>query len=147
MDDESINQEQIDRVREEFIRRRGWWGDEWEAVLRIDPEFIEKYGEWSHVPVKHRYLDPKVREFVWIAVDASVTHLYQPGLRRHIRNALRLGASKEEVMEVIELVSIIGIHSAAVAGPMIAEEAEILAQQAAGGNEPELDRNDDQERH
>src|ERR1700722_8753392 len=67
-DDRSIDQARIDRIREEFISRRGWWGDAWEAVLSIDPEFIEKYGEWSHVPVKHGYLDPKVREFVWIAV-------------------------------------------------------------------------------
>jgi alkylhydroperoxidase/carboxymuconolactone decarboxylase family protein YurZ len=52
----------------------------------------------------------------------AATHLYQPGLRAHIRNALGYGATREEIMEVIELVSVIGIHSAAVGVPILLEE-------------------------
>ena len=44
-------------------------------------------------------------------IDAATTHLYEPGLRQHIRNALRYGATKEEIMEVLELVSVLGIHA------------------------------------
>jgi alkylhydroperoxidase/carboxymuconolactone decarboxylase family protein YurZ len=67
-------------------------------------------------------LEPKVKEMIYIAFDVAATHLYQPGLRAHIRNALGYGATREEIMEVIELVSVIGIHSAAVGVPILLEE-------------------------
>ena len=49
------------------------------------------------------------------------------GLRQHIRNALDYGATREEVLEVIELASVIGIHSCTVGVPILVEEL------AAGG--------------
>ena len=67
-------------------------------------------------------LEPKVKELIYTAFDVSATHLYEPGLRVHIRNALALGASREEIMEVIELASVIGMHSCAVGVPILIEE-------------------------
>jgi alkylhydroperoxidase/carboxymuconolactone decarboxylase family protein YurZ len=55
-------------------------------------------------------------------MDAAATHLFEPGIRQHVRNALALGATREEIMEVIELVSVIGIHSCAVGVPILIEE-------------------------
>ena len=74
------------------------------------------------MPWRSGPLEPKVKELVLLAMDAAATHLYQPGLRAHIRNALGLGATREEIMEVIELVSVIGIHSCAVGVPILIEE-------------------------
>ena len=36
--------------------------------------------------------------------DAAATHLYVPGLKLHMRNALRYGATTGELMEVLEMV-------------------------------------------
>ena len=55
-------------------------------------------------------LEPKVKELIYTAFDASATHMYVPGLRQHIENALGYGATPAEVMEVFELASTIGIH-------------------------------------
>ena len=44
-----------------------------------------------------------MREFIYIAIDGAVSHLYESGLRRHIEDALRAGATKEEVLQVIML--------------------------------------------
>ena len=63
------------------------------------------------------------------AFDASATHLYVPGLKLHMRNAVRHGATAEEIMEVLEIASVIGIHTATTAAPVLAEEA--AARQAA----------------
>jgi alkylhydroperoxidase/carboxymuconolactone decarboxylase family protein YurZ len=52
---------------------------------------------------------PKVKEFVYIAIDCATTHLYVLGLKLRIRNAERLGATPEEVMEVFELASLMGV--------------------------------------
>ena len=46
--------------------------------------------------------DPKVKELVYCAFDVASTHLWLPGLKLHIRNALGYGATPTEVMEVIE---------------------------------------------
>ena len=62
----------------------------------------------------------------YTAIDAATTHLYEPGLRTHIRNALRYGATKEEIMEVLELVSVLGIHSCTLGVPVLLEELEAL---------------------
>lgn len=76
------------------------------------------------MPHRKGPLPKKVKEFVLIAINAATTHLYAPGTRRHIQNALRLGATREELLEVIQLVSIMGIHSINMAIPILAEELE-----------------------
>ena len=68
---------------------RGYIYPEWELAARTDPEFTEAYnriyelalGDGRHVPAK-------VREFVAIALL--------------MRRAMRLGATKEELFEVLE---------------------------------------------
>ena len=57
-------------------------------------------------------------------INAATTHLWAPGVRRHMQNALREGATKEEILEVLQLTSIMGIHSMALAMPILAEELE-----------------------
>ena len=69
-------------------------------------------------------LEPKFKELIYIAIGAATTHLYEPGLRQHIRNALRYGATKEELMEVVELVSVLGIHACTMGVPVLMEELE-----------------------
>ncbi|MNG01021.1 hypothetical protein D3C81_2258560 [compost metagenome] len=48
-------------------------------------------------------------------------------MRRHIRKALELGASVEEVLAVLQLTSVLGLHSMALGAPMLIEEAQKLA--------------------
>jgi alkylhydroperoxidase/carboxymuconolactone decarboxylase family protein YurZ len=67
-------------------------------------------------------LDPKLEAFVRLAIDVSATHLYRPGVRRHIRSALDLGASRDEILEVITLMSVVGIHAPATGVPILEEE-------------------------
>lgn len=39
----------------------------------------------------------------WASPYASYTHMCAPGTRRHIKAALKLGATMEETMEVLKL--------------------------------------------
>ena len=66
-------------------------------------------------PMLDGVLDAKTVEFIAIAVDASCTHMYAPGVRRHIRKALELGATKEEIAAVLQLTSVLGIHTMSLA--------------------------------
>ena len=109
-------------LKAEFIKNRGYWGNFWSDVLELDSEFFSAYTKFSSVPAKNNALDPKVREFLYIAVDASTTHLYMPGLKIHIQNALALGATRDEIMEVLELTSVLGIHTCTLGVPILMEE-------------------------
>jgi len=119
-------------MKEEFIRVRGYWSDLWDGVLALDPDFFEAYFRFSAVPFEDGLLDAKVRELIYIAIDASTTHLFEPGIRIHIRNALAHGATATEIMEVLELTSILGIHTATVGVPLLLQEAA----EADGGTTP-----------
>lgn len=113
------------RLKEDFIEKRGYWNDFWDGVLVLDPAYFEAYLRFSSVPWTTGTLSPKVKELVYVAIDASTTHLYIPGLRQHVRNALGYGAKKSEIMEVFELASAVGIHSCAEGLPILLEEAEM----------------------
>jgi alkylhydroperoxidase/carboxymuconolactone decarboxylase family protein YurZ len=81
---------------------RGYIYPEWEFAARQDPEFVETYnrmyelglGEGRHVPAK-------VREFVAIALLAF-RGAERAGLVAHMERAIRLGATREELFEVLE---------------------------------------------
>jgi alkylhydroperoxidase/carboxymuconolactone decarboxylase family protein YurZ len=123
------------RLKEEFTAKRGYWHSFWDGLLEIDPELFEAYVEFSSVPWTSGVLEPKHKELIYCAFDASATHLYVPGLKLHMRNAVRYGATTEEIMEVLEIASVIGIHTATTAAPILLEEAA-----ARSGETPDTDR-------
>jgi len=115
--------ERRERLKAEFTANRGYWHSFWDGVLELDPDLFEAYIEFSSVPWKSGPLPPEVKELIYIAFDASATHLYVPGLKLHMQNAVRLGATAGEIMEVLAVVSVIGIHAATTAAPILAEIA------------------------
>ncbi|WP_255152054.1 carboxymuconolactone decarboxylase family protein [Halorarius halobius] len=115
--------EQQQRIKEQFEAERGYWSDLWGDILELDPEFLDKYRELSAQPWKHGELDPKVKEFIYIAIDCSTTHLYNKGTRVHIENAFDHDATVDEIMEVFQLASVLGIHSVTEGVPILMEEA------------------------
>ena len=106
------------------LRAAGAWNPAWNPIAELDAAWIEKFMSMGMHPVARGVLDAKTWEFIAIAVDASCTHLYAPGVRRHIRKALELGATREEIMAVLEAVAVLGIHSVALGAPILLEEAE-----------------------
>ena len=57
-----------------------------------------------------------------VAFDASYTHMYAPGTRRHIKGALAAGATMEEIMEVLKLCVVQGVQACNLGVPILAEE-------------------------
>jgi alkylhydroperoxidase/carboxymuconolactone decarboxylase family protein YurZ len=101
----------VEALREEFVARRGYWNDNWQVIVEHDPDFFEAYMNLSCHALERGSLDPKVREYIYIATCATVTHLFEAGLRQHARNALELGATPEELLAVLALVSSVGIQT------------------------------------
>lgn len=114
---------------EEHIAK-GDWNPLWDQLRELDPEFMEAYLAFRSVPHRNGPLPAKFKELILVAINAATTHLYAPGVRRHMRNALKLGATPEEVLEVIQLTTVMGIHSCNLAIPILMEEMAGAKQEA-----------------
>lgn len=106
----------------DHLRATGEWNPNWTPFAELDPVWTEKFMAMGLRPMIAGVLDPKTVEFLAIAVDASCTHMYAPGVRRHIRKALELGATKEEITAVLQLTSVLGIHTMSLGAPILQEE-------------------------
>ncbi|MGY0538809.1 carboxymuconolactone decarboxylase family protein [Nocardioides sp. YJ-D4] len=111
------------------MRASGQWNALWDELAELDPEWTEDYLALATRSWRNGVLSPQVVELLCIAVDAACTHMYAPGVRRHIRAALELGVTGEEILEVLKLATVVGIHSCNVGVPILAEE---LASRRAG---------------
>ncbi|WP_291037898.1 carboxymuconolactone decarboxylase family protein [Herbiconiux sp.] len=116
-----------ERLKAEFTEKRGYWHSFWNEILELAPEFFDAYTEFSSVPWVSGTLEPKVKEFMYIAFDTAATHLYTSGLRLHIENAVRYGATAAEIVEVMEIAATLGIHGVFEAAPILVEEARKLS--------------------
>ena len=106
------------------LRASGNWNPDWEPFATLDPAWTEKAIALAIAPRIAGALDAKTSALIGIALDASVTHLYAPGVRRHIQRALAAGATREEITAVLQLATLQGLHSMCVAAPILIEELE-----------------------
>jgi alkylhydroperoxidase/carboxymuconolactone decarboxylase family protein YurZ len=115
--------EDQEQVKAAFTKSRGYWSPFWDDMLDLDPELFAAYTDFSAYPWRHGTLEPKIKEFIYIAFDATATHLYEKGLKLHIQNAVGYGATAQEILEVMEIASVLGIHAVTSAAPILAELA------------------------
>jgi alkylhydroperoxidase/carboxymuconolactone decarboxylase family protein YurZ len=81
---------------------RGYIYPEWEFAARQDPDFVETYNRiYEQGLGEGRHVSAKVREFVAIALLAF-RGAEKAGLVAHMQRAIRLGATREELFEVLE---------------------------------------------
>ena len=91
-----------DALIERMTKARGYIYPEWEFAARQDPEFVEAYNHIYELSLgEGRHVSAKVREFVAIAV-LCFRGAEKGGLVAHMKRAMRLGATREELFEVLE---------------------------------------------
>ncbi|CAN5659185.1 hypothetical protein BH10ACT9_BH10ACT9_03690 [soil metagenome] len=91
-----------------FQRLRGYWHETWDDILVLDPDMFEAYTAFSTSPAAESSLDVRLRELIYVAIDAVPTHLYVPGVEIHARNALDNGATPEQILTAIEMAALLG---------------------------------------
>jgi 4-carboxymuconolactone decarboxylase len=97
MDDERT------QLLDEILRKRGYVHDFHRTLIMEDLEFFKSYNKMiSSAYGEQRTLSRKVKELIFtgvlVAMRASREHI-----NLHIRAALEHGASKEEILETIEV--------------------------------------------
>ena len=103
-------------------REVGQWNTAWDPFFNLAPLWTEQFISTGLPIYTGALISPKLAELLSIALDASYTHMYAPGTRRHIKAALKLGATMEEIMEVLKLCVVQGVQSFNLAIPILEEE-------------------------
>ena len=102
----------------------GNWNPDWEPFAKLDPAWTDKAIAMAIAPAVAGALDAKTIELIGIALDVSCTHMYAPGVRRHIQRALKAGATREEIAAVLQIACMQGLHSMCLGAPILLEELE-----------------------
>ena len=111
-------EELIKRMEQERGFTRLWR----KQLAERDPTFMELYHNAAVHVFRDGALPRKTKELICICADAL--QLYEPGVRIHVRNALELGATEEEIIEALETAIMPGIHYLSALLPAIVEEVE-----------------------
>lgn len=104
------------------MKEIGQWNDAWNPFFELDPQWTDQFMSTGAGIYGSGIFSPKETELLSIAFYASFTHMYAPGTRRHIKAALRLGATVEEIMEVLKLCVAQGVQACNLSIPILAEE-------------------------
>ncbi|HEY7205011.1 MAG TPA: carboxymuconolactone decarboxylase family protein [Methylomirabilota bacterium] len=100
----------------------GQWNSAWDPFYQLDPVWTDEFMATGAGIYGSGVLPAKEVELLSIALDASYTHMYAPGTRRHIHNALQAGATMEEIMEVLKLCVVQGVASCNLGVAILAEQ-------------------------
>ena len=104
------------------MREIGQWNAAWDPFFNLDPVWTEQFMATGLCLYQEGILPEKEVELLSIALDAAITHMYAPGVGRHIRGALAAGATPAEIMAVLELCVAFGTTALAASVPILAEE-------------------------
>jgi alkylhydroperoxidase/carboxymuconolactone decarboxylase family protein YurZ len=115
------------QIKESFIAQRGYWRPWTETMLQACPAFVQQYARYAGYPARTGPLTQRMVELIYVALDASSSHLFEPGLHTHMKRALEVGATQADIFDVLHLVAVQGIASVCQASDILAEFADLSA--------------------
>jgi alkylhydroperoxidase/carboxymuconolactone decarboxylase family protein YurZ len=121
-------------LKAQFLAQHGIWSPRWASLLALDPSYFAAYLELRAAASKGQHITPKFQELIHLSVASVVSTMFIPGIEAHTRAALDAGATKGEILEVLALTSVCGIHSINCGLPVLME---VLAEQGMLPERPE----------
>jgi alkylhydroperoxidase/carboxymuconolactone decarboxylase family protein YurZ len=123
-----------------YRQERGYWRP-WNAqLLARRPAFLQAYAHYAGFPARSGGLSERMVELVYVALDASASHLFASGLKLHMQKALACGASDDDLLDVLTLVCLQGAGATAAALDEVAQVYGLppSAETTAEGQPPDL---------
>lgn len=125
----NINKDVKVRVALALEQVVGELDENWQAAVGIDPNYVATYLELASVAERKGRLDAISRSLISLSVSACVTTLDSAGIRTAAVQARNAGATQNQALEVIQLVSVLGVHTMVTGLPEVATIAEGRGQQ------------------
>lgn len=114
-----------DQVMEDIRQKRGYLYPWQEFLAREDPEFIVNYEKmWDTIGARSVVLPAKFKQIILVAVLAALKD--ETAMRTQMRRAFRLGATKAELIEALQVAFIPGgaltlVHGYKILADVLAE--------------------------
>ena len=105
-----------------LIGALGLGEDAWSTVRLDDAPLASAYEELVRVPRERGPFSPEVCELIGLAASCACSGIDRDAIRAHARAALELGATAEQLREVVQIVSTMGIHSVTMGTPLVMDE-------------------------
>jgi alkylhydroperoxidase/carboxymuconolactone decarboxylase family protein YurZ len=99
------------KVKTDQQQETGPWDTALDQLRQWDPKCAETCVNMSTNPWTSGVLPRKTVELISVALNVACTNLNADGTRRHIRAALDAGATREEILMVFKMASVMSIHS------------------------------------
>lgn len=97
----------------------GGWTSELESERAERPLFFERLAAMIAVPAERASLSPVDRALIGVALVANVANTRWCRFEAHQRLALDAGATREQIRDVLQLVSIMSIHAMTTSVPAL----------------------------
>ena len=81
------------------------------SMLLLSTDQFEAFFDYCSIPWKSGMVRARVKELVALATDAMPTHIFMPGLRLHLKNAVALGIGRQAIREAIALAQATPAHA------------------------------------
>jgi AhpD family alkylhydroperoxidase len=93
--------EKSDKLVANLEENMGFVLDFEKTLAELDPEFLAAFAEMKRVLLdRDRALSRKTKALIHVALSAARR---APGLKTHTARAMRLGATRDEIIEAIEV--------------------------------------------
>lgn len=113
------------QIKDYFIAERGYWRPWTETMLQVCPGFVQQYARYAGHPARSGPLTPRMVELIYVALDASSSHLFESGLHTHMKRAFEVEATQADIFDVLHLVAVQGVASLCLATDILAEFTEV----------------------
>ena len=110
------------QLKQDVTQARGQFGPWHEGLLRFHPDLLKRVHQFVKAAEGDAVVPEKLRHLIWLAADAAVTHLYPRGIGIHARRALEHGATREELIEALEIACVVTARSYEIGLPILMEE-------------------------
>jgi hypothetical protein len=110
------NSKRVTTTTTDRPRETGPWDSALAQLRKWDPEWAKTCLTMTTNPWTGGVLSRKFVELIGVSISASCTNLNPEGTRRYIRAALHEEATREEILMLLKMASILSIHSCALGG-------------------------------
>src|SRR5271154_3375471 len=113
------------------------WGSSLDKLKEWDPKGAELLLRVGTNPWTSGVLPRKEVELLYLALSCACTNLNEAATRRQIRAALDAGATRDEIIGVLNCGVGLAVHSCSLGAPILLEEMKAAGVKPDGGPKPE----------
>src|SRR5258706_915367 len=91
------------KLKDAYVKARGYWKAWTEGLLRINPDFLDTYARYGGYPAQKGPLSPLLCEVIYISLECSAAPPFYSPLPMPTNIALGRAATSQQITHVLRL--------------------------------------------